>query len=204
MEVKAWSTKSIADRSSLQTMNVGDGVLVGMSILPKGVAPEMEEAEEAEIAVEDETDDTADTSSGPWLLCLTKKVHRAYTMPFKHVSCVQIRNSYMQYTFCLLQGLAKKVPVSAFRLSKGRIGKGIGAARLNSGDSLAAAEVVGATRDGKECDQDILISTVNGMLLRLQASQIGQASRYAKGYRAVKLKENDEVSSFTVINNQND
>jgi len=59
----------------VQTMDVGDGSLVGMSILPKGIAPEGDDREED--MVPDETaadDDAAGSADGPCLLCLTKKV----------------------------------------------------------------------------------------------------------------------------------
>ena len=48
-------------------MNVGDGSLVGMSVLPKGIAPEGDDS------IEDEADDEVEGGDGPWLLSLTKK-----------------------------------------------------------------------------------------------------------------------------------
>jgi len=57
-------------------MDVGDGSLVGMSILPKGIAPEGDDREE-DMMVPDERaadDDAAGSADGPCLLCLTKKV----------------------------------------------------------------------------------------------------------------------------------
>jgi len=81
--------------------------------------------------------------------------------------------------------------------------EGLTAIRLSAGDALAAADVVGAARDGKDCTQeDALISTVNGMLLRVPISQVAKTSRYAKGHRVVKVKEGDEVSAVTAIQHQ--
>ena len=53
-------------------MNVGDGSLVGMSILAKGIAPDDDDAEDSDVA--DEAEDGVTGDAGPWLLCLTKKV----------------------------------------------------------------------------------------------------------------------------------
>lgn len=103
----------------------------------------------------------------------------------------------------MLQGLGKRVPVSTFRVTKSRVGKGNIAIRLTGSDALAAAEVVGAVREGKDIAQeDALISTVNGMLLRVPISQVPKSSRYAKGSRVVKVKEGDEVSAVTAIHKQ--
>lgn len=56
-------------------MNPGDGTLVGMSVLPKGVAPEASDEEE-----EEEPEETPNTEEGPWLFTLTKKVGAIYTV----------------------------------------------------------------------------------------------------------------------------
>lgn len=101
------------------------------------------------------------------------------------------------YAF-ILQGLGKRVPISSFSLSKGRVGKGTIAVRLNENDSLAAAHLVGAS----DAVEDVLISTMNGMLIRVTVNQIAKASRYARGHRVVKLKDGDEVNVLTRIDSQ--
>lgn len=66
-------------------MDAGDGYLVGMSVLPKGMVAEEEAgAEESEGTIED---DGAEPSAGegPWLFTLTKKarlLHRSHTAYF--------------------------------------------------------------------------------------------------------------------------
>lgn len=99
-----------------------------------------------------------------------------------------------------LQGLAKRVLISSFQMRKGRVGKGIIALRVKDGDSLAAAVVVGIPQGSS--GEDLLISTLNGMLLRVPVSQTVVCSRLAQGYRVVKLKEGDEVGTVTHIINQ--
>jgi DNA gyrase subunit A len=70
---------------------------------------------------------------------------------------------------------------------------------LKEGDSVAAAIVVGSS--GRN-DEELLISTVGGMLLRIPLKKIPILSRYAKGSCVVKLHQGDEVSAVTVIQKQ--
>lgn len=67
----------------LQTMRTGDGSLVGMSVLSKGMVPDEDEDDESseedvlEQSEEDESMETSaqtDSSPGPWLLLLTSRV----------------------------------------------------------------------------------------------------------------------------------
>ena len=67
--------------------------------------------------------------------------------------------------------------------------------KLNDGDSVAAALVVGAAGDS----EDLLISTMNGMVLRISVDQCRVYQRTAKGNIVVKLKDEDEVSAVTTI-----
>lgn len=83
-----------------------------------------------------------------------------------------------------------------FRLLSGRHGKGVIAIKLNDGDELAAAVVL----DGSVSSVDLLISSLNGMLLRVPSSQVATSSRSARGNRIVRLKSGDEVATATCIN----
>jgi DNA gyrase subunit A len=100
-----------------------------------------------------------------------------------------------------MQGLGKRVPISSFRVVKGRIGRGVIAVKLTEGDSVAAALVVGV-KTGGENGEDILISTMNGMVLRVPMNKCRIASRNTKGSKVVKVREGDEVSAATTIQNQ--
>ena len=55
-------------------MNAGDGHIVGMSVLPTGIAPE----DNPEVTVDDvdevAAEELLEVSDGPWLFTLTKKV----------------------------------------------------------------------------------------------------------------------------------
>jgi DNA gyrase/topoisomerase IV subunit A len=92
--------------------------------------------------------------------------------------------------------------MSSFRVAKGRSGRGVTAVKLNEGDSVAAALVVGVSKAVGESGEDILISTMNGMVLRVPMNKCRISSRVARGSTVVKVREGDEVSAVTTIQNQ--
>ncbi|KAG7673555.1 hypothetical protein KSW81_006757 [Nannochloris sp. 'desiccata'] len=153
----------------VKTMNTGDGSLVGMCVLPKGMTPEDDSDASIDVGEEEQVCIAED---GPWLFTLTKK------------------------------GLGKRVPISSFRVAKGRIGRGVIAVKLTGGDSVAAAILVGVSKTGGESGEDILISTMNGMVLRVPMNKCRISSRNARGGTVVKVREGDEVSAVTVIQKQ--
>ena len=74
------------------------------------------------------------------------------------------------------------------------------ALRLVADDALATAILVGAKdQSGLDAYTDVLISTANGMLLRVAVQDVAVLSRTARGSRIVKLKEGDEVGTVTLI-----
>jgi DNA gyrase subunit A len=99
-----------------------------------------------------------------------------------------------------LQGIGKRVLIASFAMRKTRVGKGLKALRVKDGDSLAAAVFVGVPQGNS--GEDLLISTVNGMLIRVPVSQTMISSRTSQGHRIVKLKEGDEIGTVTHIVNQ--
>lgn len=66
---------------------------------------------------------------------------------------------------------------------------------------MAAAIVVGVSKGG-DSGEDILISTMNGMVLRVPMKQCRISSRMARGNKVVKVREGDEVSAVTTIQKQ--
>ena len=66
--------------------------------------------------------------------------------------------------------------------------------KLDKGDEIATVKLV---RD----DQDVLISTFNGLCLRTNINKIRLfKGRSSKGLKGIKLSNNDEVISLSVIN----
>uniref|UniRef100_A0A1D2AGK7 DNA topoisomerase (ATP-hydrolyzing) n=1 Tax=Auxenochlorella protothecoides TaxID=3075 RepID=A0A1D2AGK7_AUXPR len=178
----------------------GDAHLVGMGVLPCGVAAEEEteangpeeeaEASSGEEEYEGEDDEegpaaAAEETPGPWLLLLTRR------------------------------GLGKRVALADFRL-QGRVGRGLKAIKLNPGDALAAAVVVGGegggavaidrdgSVDGAEAESgdctDVLVSTENGLSVRLALGDIRVLGRAGtKGHRVLKVQPGDAVASATLV-----
>ena len=95
-------------------------------------------------------------------------------------------------------GLGKRTPIELYPVVSGRIGKGRKTVRLTDDDSLAAALVVGASGTS----EDLLISTLQGMLLRVPVNQCRIMSRNTKGNRVVRLRDGDEVFNVTKIENE--
>lgn len=90
--------------------------------------------------------------------------------------------------------------MSLFRL-QGRVGKGLIAIKVSSNDALAASLVVGDAGVSLQ-DEDALVSSSNGMLVRVALKAIHVSSRIAKGHRIVKLKDGDEVGTITIVHNK--
>ncbi|PRW61571.1 DNA gyrase subunit A [Chlorella sorokiniana] len=196
--------------AGVQTMRLTDDAeIVAMSILPLGIVPEgsIDEEEEegsaaavssgsASPAEEEEGATAAVAAAGPCLLLVSA------------------------------QGLGKRTPISEFRLVSGRQGKGFRGMRLNTGDRLAAVQVVGFDpaaaaaagsssdeedredrsnsdrRSSKAKEPDVLLSTQQGQLVRVPLSSISVYSRGAKGRRVLKVREGDEVIAATVLSKQ--
>jgi len=73
-----------------------------------------------------------------------------------------------------------------------RGGKGVISMKLKDGDSVVSAlRVV----DGDE----ILITTVNGLVVRINVDSIRAVGRNSQGVRAMRLREGDEISSVTLV-----
>ena len=171
--------------------------IVAMSILPAGIAPEAsssddeEEEEEAPAGAaaaaagaaapgSGSPAAAAEEEAGPCLLLVTQ------------------------------QGLGKRTPISDFRVHSSRTGKGVKALRLNPGDRLATVQVVGIAAPGSTASSggggeeeagsaDVLVSTQQGLLVRVPISDIRISSRQAKGFRLVRVQEEDEVVAATVL-----
>jgi len=90
------------------------------------------------------------------------------------------------------QGYGKRSEVSDYRVTR-RGGKGIITMKSTekTGDMIAIREVVD--------NEDLMIITENGMVIRLKMSEIRTMGRNTQGVRLVKLKEGDKISDITSI-----
>ncbi|MFW6413733.1 MAG: DNA gyrase subunit A [Verrucomicrobiota bacterium] len=78
-----------------------------------------------------------------------------------------------------------------YRLTR-RGGKGIKSIRLRPDDRVITALQV-------EEDDEILITTVNGQMVRTRVADVRAVGRNAQGVRVIKLREGDEVSGVTKV-----
>lgn len=92
-------------------------------------------------------------------------------------------------------GYGKKTHVNEYRMTK-RGSKGVKALNVTdkNGDMIAHKIV--------NNDKDLLIITDSGMLIRLPIDQISQLGRVTQGVKLINLKENQYVSTISVVDKQ--
>lgn len=88
-------------------------------------------------------------------------------------------------------GFGKLTDLSNYRITK-RGGKGV--ITINT---LKAGLLVGLT--AVKGDEDLMIITDKGTIIRTELSQISQSSRNSKGVTIIKLKENEKITSTSII-----
>jgi DNA gyrase subunit A len=86
------------------------------------------------------------------------------------------------------QGFGKRTPIADFRVQR-RGGYGIALVRLTEKNG-----VVSAIRHVRE-DEEILVVTEQGMLIRTSVSEIRRSGRATQGVRVIRLDEGDRVVS---------
>ncbi len=95
------------------------------------------------------------------------------------------------------KGYGKKTPVDEYRITN-RGGKGV--KTVNTTDkngSIVSFKTV-------DNDKDLMIITDTGIVIRLAVDKISTMSRVTQGVRLINLKENQYVSSISVIDKNND
>ncbi|NJN56189.1 MAG: DNA gyrase subunit A [Leptolyngbyaceae cyanobacterium SL_5_9] len=89
-------------------------------------------------------------------------------------------------------GLGKRVPVSQFRLQN-RAGMGLRAIKFRKADDrLAALQVVGE-------DNELMMVTSRGIIIRQAVSAIPRQSRMATGVRVQRLDEDDAIAAVALV-----
>ncbi len=168
------------DTRGVKSMRLNEGdEIVGMDILPAGLAEIEDGDSEVEIPEIPETEDSAETTEtsaetseltetgddklqGPWVLVVTQG------------------------------GYGKRVPVGQFRVQK-RFGKGVKATKFKSGqDQLAALRLV-------DVQDELMIVTSRGIVMRQSTDAIACQSRTAKGVRLQKLDTDDAIVDVTLV-----
>ncbi|MCX4366323.1 MAG: DNA gyrase subunit A, partial [Bacilli bacterium] len=94
-------------------------------------------------------------------------------------------------------GYGKKTLISEYRMTK-RGSKGVKALNITdkNGDMISHKIVT--------VDHDLLIITDSGMLIRLPIEQISQLGRVTQGVKLINLKDNQYVSTVSIVEKQVD
>ncbi len=108
----------------------------------------------------------------------------------------KIKNQKLEKNYLLVvmeNGYGKRTDLKEYRLQK-RGGVGIKAAKITSktGDLLASKVLAGD-------EEDLIVISQRGQVIRIQISQISKLSRGTQGVRIIKLEEGDKVASATCI-----
>jgi DNA gyrase subunit A len=89
-------------------------------------------------------------------------------------------------------GLGKRVPITSFRLQN-RAGMGVKAIKFRKkDDQLATLQVVGA-------DDELMIITNRGIIIRQSVGAITPQSRQATGVKVQKLDEDDAIAAVALV-----
>ena len=93
------------------------------------------------------------------------------------------------------KGYGKKTLVSEFRTTK-RGSKGVKALNITEKNgSLVSFKII-------DDNQDLMIITNSGMIIRLSLDQISQLGRVTQGVRLINLKDNQYVSTISIVDRE--
>jgi DNA gyrase subunit A len=163
------------DTRGVRSMRLtGDDLIVSMDILPAGLA-EIEDVED----IEEDIDLTATVSeTGSEEENLEAESSDKYQGPWV---LVVTRGGY-----------GKRVPVSQFRIQK-RAGKGLRVTKFKTGqDQLASLCLV-------EDNNELMIVTSRGIVMRQSTDAIACQSRTARGVRLQRLDASDAIVGATLV-----
>ncbi|MBW4516923.1 MAG: DNA gyrase subunit A [Timaviella obliquedivisa GSE-PSE-MK23-08B] len=157
--------------------------LISMDILPSQVIASMLESDEAEVEeVEGEAVEALETVE-------TSEIAEAGEAETAEVTDAD------QGPWALIittGGMGKRVPVAQFRLQN-RAGLGLRAIKFRKkGDQLAAMQVVGE-------EDEIILVTSRGIIIRQAVKAISRQSRAATGVRVQRLDEDDAIVAVALV-----
>ena len=92
-------------------------------------------------------------------------------------------------------GYGKKTPLEEYRLTH-RGSKGVKALNVTEKNgNIVSFKVVNG-------DEDLMIITDSGIIIRLSLDQVSKTGRVAQGVRLIHLKDNQKVSTLALIANE--
>jgi DNA gyrase subunit A len=150
--------------------------LISMDILPSQVIASMAESDEAEVETEE-----------------LEVVEAEVTEVTEAAEVAEVDTDQGPWALVITTGgLGKRVPVAQFRLQN-RAGMGLRAIKFRKkGDQLAAMQVVGE-------DDEIILVTSRGIIIRQAVKAISRQSRAATGVRVQRLDEDDAIVAVALV-----
>ena len=104
-----------------------------------------------------------------------------------------VENDKSQVLVITEKGYGKRTPIDEYRITN-RGGKGVKTLNItDKNGSIVSFEVL------KDLDKDIMIITNEGIIIRIDVEQISMLSRVTQGVRLIMLKDDQYVSSVTLI-----
>lgn len=117
---------------------------------------------------------------------------RGINMPDGECICAEVCDLDTNLLIATKKGYGKRTYVHEFRETR-RGSKGVKALNITEKNgAIASFNIV-------DDEKDILIITDSGMVIRLDSASISQLSRNAQGVRLINLKDNQTVSSISVV-----
>ena len=128
---------------------------------------------------------------------IKKTINNFFEINLSDSDCVGMEVSTLNDNIIIAtrNGYGKKTKVSEFRITK-RGSKGVKALNITEKNGpLVAFKII-------EEDQDLMIITNSGIIIRLPLNQISQLGRVTQGVRLINLKDNQVVSTISIVNKE--
>ena len=154
--------------------------LIGMDILPAAILDTLDTGTEGEIEETAEIEETLETADIENTEEPTEAANTNSTGPWVLVITIG--------------GYGKRVPVSQFRLQN-RAGQGLMATKFKNRktkDKLATLRIVNS-------DEEIMMATNRGIIIRQAVNAISIQSRSATGVRVQRLDEDDAITGVAIV-----
>jgi DNA gyrase subunit A len=163
--------------------------LIGMDILPAAILDTLDTGTEAEIEETVEIENSEETAE------IVETAEIAEIENSEEIVEVTNTNSIGPWVLVItMGGYGKRVPVSQFRLQN-RAGQGLMATKFKNRktkDKLATLRIVNS-------DEEIMMATNRGIIIRQAVNAISIQSRSATGVRVQRLDEDDAITGVAIV-----
>lgn len=119
----------------------------------------------------------------------------------KEAKCIGAEKAYDDQNVLIVteKGYGKKTQVSEYRQTK-RGGKGVKALSItDKNGNIASFKIV-----NEDEDEDLVIITNSGMIIRTPVDQVSQLGRVTQGVKLINLKGKQEVTTISIVTKEED